>query len=240
MQGRLTGSPEYLKAAAYVVEQFKALGLRPAGVDGTFYQPVHFTVQRVVAEKSEMALETAAGVEPLVLGTDAILGSRSGQISHLEAPLVFIGYGLHLPESNYDDFDTPGLSLKGKVVVYLNGGPADLPGPLKSFARTTPFLKALREAGCVGAIAIPTPKSMDFGWQRVASGASQPGMRLAETADEDAVAARHPALANDHGPMFTATFNPARSGEAVCRGAAYLLGDAGAGRTCRSRCRGSR
>jgi hypothetical protein len=40
MKGRLTGSEEYLKAAAYVVEKFKSDRLRPAGVDGTFYQPV--------------------------------------------------------------------------------------------------------------------------------------------------------------------------------------------------------
>ena len=90
----------------------------------------------------------------------------------VDAPLVFIGYGLHLPESKYDDFDSPGLpmsSLKGKVVVYINGGPADLPGPLKSYARTAPFAKALKDAGAIGAISIPTPKSMDFGWQRIAS-----------------------------------------------------------------------
>lgn len=39
MEGRLTGSPGYDRAAAYVVQQFKAMGLKPAGVDG-FYQPV--------------------------------------------------------------------------------------------------------------------------------------------------------------------------------------------------------
>jgi Zn-dependent M28 family amino/carboxypeptidase len=152
--------------------------------------------------------------EPLVLGDDAILGTRLPQPETIEAPLVFIGYGLHLPEAKYDDFDSPavpGASLKGKIVVYVNGGPAELPGPLKSFARTAPFLKALREAGAVGAISIPTPKSMDFGWQRVASSASQPGMRLAKTADGAEVAKRHPALADDHGELFTATFNPAQA-----------------------------
>src|SRR5260370_495889 len=82
---------------------------------------------------------------------------------------------------------------------------------LKSYARTAPFAKALRDAGAVGAISIPTPKSMDFGWQRVASGASQPGMRLAETPDAAAVAAKHPALADDHRAMFGATFNPAEA-----------------------------
>ena len=214
MKGRLTGSEEYLKAASYVVDQFKSFGLTPAGVDGTYYQPVHFDVQRVIASKSSMSLVVDGKATPLVLGEDAILGSRSAQMGKVNAPLVFIGYGLHLPESKYDDFNSaevPMAELKGKVVVYINGGPADLPGPLKSFARTSPFARALRDAGAVGSISIPTPKSMDFGWQRVASGASQPGMRLSVTPDADAVAARHPALADDHGAMFSATFNPAQA-----------------------------
>ena len=214
MKGRLTGSPEYLRAAEYVVEKFKSYGLQPAGVNGGYYQPVKFDVQRVVADKSSMGLVVDGKAEPLVLGTDAILGARSAQVGKVDAPLVFIGYGLHLPEAKYDDFDSaevPWKELKGKVVVYINGGPADLPGPLKSYARTAPFVKALRDAGAVGAISIPTPKSMDFGWQRVASGASQPGMRLAATPDAAAVAARHPALADDHGAMFAATFNPAEA-----------------------------
>lgn len=214
MRGRLTGSEEYLRAAAYVVDQFKSYGLEPAGVNGDFYQPVKFDVQRVLAEKSSMSLVVDGKVEPLTLGTDAVLGARSAQVDHVDAPLVFVGYGLHLPEAKYDDFDStsvPWKSLKGKIVVYINGGPADLPGPLKSYARTAPFAKALRDAGAVGVIAIPTPKSMDFGWQRVASGASQPGMRLAATPDAAAVAAKHPALADDHGAMFSATFNPAEA-----------------------------
>jgi Zn-dependent M28 family amino/carboxypeptidase len=214
MNGRLTGSEDYLRAAAYVVDQFKAYGLTPAGVDGGYYQPVHFDVQRVIASKSSMSLVVDGKATPLVLGEDAILGSRSAQVGKVDAPLVFLGYGLHLPESQYDDFNSaevPVSSLKGKIVVYINGGPADLPGALKSFARTSPFARALREAGAVGTISIPTPKSMDFGWQRVASSASQPGMRLSPAPDAEAVAAKHPALADEHRAMFSATFNPAQA-----------------------------
>ena len=214
MNGRLTGSEEYLKAAAYVVDQFKSYGLTPAGVDGTYYQPVHFDVQRVIASKSSMSLVVAGKMTPLVLGEDAILGSRSAQMGKVDAPLVFIGYGLHLPESKYDDFNSaevPTAELKGKIVVYINGGPGEISGALKSFARTSPFAKALRDAGVVGTISIPTPKSMDFGWQRVASGASQPGMRLSAAPDAAAVAEKHPALADDHGALFSATFNPAEA-----------------------------
>ena len=52
----------------------------------------------------------------------------------------------------------------------------DLPGPLKSFARTTPLQKALADSGAAGSITIPTPKSMDFPGDRVAANASRPGI----------------------------------------------------------------
>lgn len=214
MKGRLTGSDEYLKAAAYVVSEFKQWGLTPAGVNGSWYQPVHFDVERVIAEKSSMAL-VARGMEtPLVIGEDAVLSARMQQPSSIEAPLVFLGYGLNLPESGYDDFDSkelPRSALKGKIVVVVNGGPSDLPGPLKSYARTAPMIRAIRAAGAVGLISVPTPKSMDFGWQRVASSSSQPGMRLASAEGDMAVAQHHPALRDDHGELFIATFNPAQA-----------------------------
>ena len=219
MRGRLTGTDDYLRAAAYVVAQFKAMGLQPAGVDG-FYQPVGFDVTRVIAAKSSITLVTGcktcadAKETPLVLGHDAILGARGGQPKTVAAPLVFLGYGLHLPEAHYDDFDSaqvPFASLKGKIVVLINGGPADLAGALKSYARTAPLQKALSDAGVLGVINIPTPKSMDFGWDRVASSASQPGMRLAATPQDAAVAADHPALAEVRHTMFSATFNPAEA-----------------------------
>lgn len=213
MEGRITGSDAYLRAAKYVVSQFDAAKLQPAGVNG-FYQPVKFDVTRVIADKSSMALIVDGRNQPLVLGRDAILGARGMQPKSITAPLVFIGYGLHLPEAKYDDFDSrelPAASLKGKIVVYINGGPGDLPGPLKSFARTSPLQKALADVGAVGSISIPTPKSMDFPWDRVASNASQPGMRLAADPKDAAVAARHPALADIHRVMFSAQFNPAEA-----------------------------
>ena len=210
MQGRLTGSDDYLRAAEYVVEQFKTYGLQPAGVNG-FYQPVEFDVTRVLAEKSAVSLVVGGKETPLVLGKDAVLGARGSQPTAVDAPLVFLGYGLHLPEAKYDDFDSaevPYASLKGKIVVYINGGPGDLPGALKSYARTAPLAKALADAGVIGSIAIPTPKSMDFGWERVASGASQPGMRLAAGPKDAEVAKQHPALAEIRHTMFSASFNP--------------------------------
>jgi len=214
MRGRLTGTPDYMRAAAYVVGKFRSYGLAPAGVGGSYYQPVHFIEQWVDAGKSSASLVVDGQTETLALGQDAVLSSRSPEPKTVDAGLVFIGYGLHLPESGYDDFNSaevPAASLRGKIVVVINGGPADLPGALKSYARTAPMRRAMREAGVVGIVAIPTPKSMDFGWDRIASSASQPGMWLAPEAGDAEVARRHPALEDDHEPLFAATFNPAQA-----------------------------
>ncbi len=225
-QGRLTGSEGYLIAARYVVSQFDAARLQPAGVNG-FYQPVKFDVTRVEAEKSSMSLIVNGHTEALVVLRDATLSARAIQPKTITAPLVFIGYGLHLPEAKYDDFDSPGMplsSLKGKIVVYINGGPADLPGPLKSFARTSPLQKALVDAGAAGSISIATPKSMDFPWDRVAANAGQPGMRLAPTPTDAAIASKHPALADQHAIMFSAAFNPAEA-EKLFAGTGHTFAD---------------
>ncbi len=196
LQGRLTGTASYLEAATYVAERFKEYGLEPAGTSG-YFQPVRFEVQRVMAAQSSLALVRDGREEPLALGRDALLGSREPQPREIAAPLEFVGYALHLPEAGYDDL--AGQDLHGKVVVYLNGGPRNLAGALKSHARAAQeFGKALERAGAVGSIGIPNPKSMDIPWQRMALSASQPGMRIAESELQDT-----------HGTMFTATFNPA-------------------------------
>jgi Zn-dependent M28 family amino/carboxypeptidase len=196
LQGRLTGTPGYLEAATYVAERFKDYGLAPAGTSG-YFQPVRFEVQRVVAAESSLALVRDGRDEPLGLGRDALLGSREPQPGEVTAPLEFVGYALHLPEAGYDDL--AGRDLHGKVVVYLNGGPRHLAGALKSHARAAQeFGRALEQAGALGSIGIPNPKSMDIPWQRMALSASQPGMRIAESELQDT-----------HGPMFSAIFNPA-------------------------------
>src|SRR5580700_6082558 len=46
MEGRLTGSAGYMRAAAYVISRFKAEGLRPAGTAG-FMQQVMFEQQLI-------------------------------------------------------------------------------------------------------------------------------------------------------------------------------------------------
>src|SRR5215213_5284922 len=55
MEGRLTGTAGYQRAADYVVSQLKEMGLEPAGTEG-FFQPVAFEEQYVDAAGSSAAL----------------------------------------------------------------------------------------------------------------------------------------------------------------------------------------
>ncbi len=68
----------------------------------------------------------------------------------VDAPLVFAGYGLSIPEAGHDDF--AGLDVRGKIVVVLSGGPADISGALKSDARSN-RAKLLAARGALGMIA---------------------------------------------------------------------------------------
>jgi Zn-dependent M28 family amino/carboxypeptidase len=178
MEGRETGSAGLRKAQAYIVEQLTKAGLQPAGVNG-FYQPVKL-VQREIDEKnSSAALVHDGKAEPLVLGEDAFFSTRVDLASdEITAPLVFVGYGLRIPEKSFDDL--AGLDLHGKIVVYLAGSPADVPGALASHYQTpVERWKALKAAGAIGIVSIPNPASMDIPWSRMSLNRAHPSMDLA-------------------------------------------------------------
>ena len=120
MEGRNTGSPAHKRAAEYVAAQFKKAGLEPAGVGG-YIQPVAFKTRRIVEAKSSLALVTNGKTEPLTLGEDANISMRVDPAPSVDAPLVFVGYGLNIPERNINDF--AGVNLKGAVVVYISATP---------------------------------------------------------------------------------------------------------------------
>src|SRR5205823_5474706 len=107
------------------------------------------------------------------------ISSRSTRATvSLEAPLVFVGYGLKIPEKNLDEL--AGLDLIGKVVVYLAGSPADIPSALASNYQTAgERWKSLDAAGVAGVITIFNPASMDIPWSRISANRNEPSMDLA-------------------------------------------------------------
>jgi hypothetical protein len=175
-EGRDVGSPGFEKAAAYMADQFRAVGLQPAGVDG-YRQPMDFDVVRIDETRCSLDLLRDGRVEPVKLGDDAALGVNSHAVENVEAAAVFVGFGLAVPELNYDDL--AGQDVKGKIAVFVTGGPADMPGPIKAhFQSGEERRKELLKAGVIGTIAIPNPKSAEVPWSRVAAARFQPRMEL--------------------------------------------------------------
>jgi Zn-dependent M28 family amino/carboxypeptidase len=198
MRGRETGSPEHRKAADYVATQFKAAGLEPAGTDG-FLQPVAFTSRRIVEAQSSLALVAGGKASPVALGDAAVFGLRIDPAPSVDAPLVFAGHGLQIPEVSHDDF--AGLDVRGKVIVHLQGAPANVPGALAAHYQHAAQRAALvRRLGALGFITIPNPKSMDIPWERSSPNRLNPAMTLAD-----------PAMNDTAGQRVSITFNPARA-----------------------------
>src|SRR5262245_32866298 len=120
MEGRNTGSAGHKRAAEYVAAQFQKAALEPAGVGG-FIQPVKFNTRRIDESKSGLALVKDGAEDKLTLGEDANISMRVDPAATLEAPLVFVGYGLKIPERSIDDF--AGVPLNGAVVVHIAATP---------------------------------------------------------------------------------------------------------------------
>jgi Zn-dependent M28 family amino/carboxypeptidase len=176
LEGRDTGSRGEREAQKYAVEQLKAAGAEPAGVNG-FYQPVKFVSRQIVEKDCSLALVHDGKREPLALGEDAIISTRVMPAPEVEAPLVFVGYGLKVPENNYDDF--AGIDVRGKIIVIFSGSPAEIPGALASHYQTAAERwKVLRAAGAVGIVSLINPASMDIPWSRIALNRSHPSMDL--------------------------------------------------------------
>src|SRR5438477_11894616 len=69
MEGRDTGSEGHRRAAAYVADQMKKSGLKPAGTDG-YFQLIKFNTRKIDESQSSMALVRDGIAETLTLGED--------------------------------------------------------------------------------------------------------------------------------------------------------------------------
>jgi len=198
LEGRDTGSPGFEKAADYMIEQFRSAGLQPAGVHG-FRQPLGLDVVRIDETHSSLDLLRDGKVEPVKLGDEATLGITPHAAENVEAEAVFVGYGLTVPELHYDDL--AGQDLQGKIAVFITGGPADMPGPIKAHYQSGEERRRnMVKAGIIGTIAIPNPKSAEVPWSRIAASRFQPRMEL-----------RDPGAGVAPPYQVTITFNPARA-----------------------------
>ena len=157
LEGRNIGAPGYDKAADYVERQFQSIGLQPAGTAG-FRQPVTLESRQLAPDQSQLALVRDGREAPLAVGPDAALSARGELDGSIEAPMVFVGYGLSIPEAGWDDF--AGLDLHGRVAVYINAfPPATVSDNVRSHVNTADERwLALKRAGAIGVAIIAAPR----------------------------------------------------------------------------------
>jgi hypothetical protein len=198
MEGRNTGSDGHRRAAQYVAGAFERAGLKPAGTSG-YFQPVMLSVRSIDEPASSLELVRGGEAAPMTLGEDASFNLRVELAPHVDAPAVFVGHGLVIPEIHLDEL--AGLDLKGKIAVYINGGPKSIPSELKAhYSSAGERWKAYQKAGAIGIAAIPNPKSMDIPWDRAKLARLNPTMSLTDKKLDDTM-----------GLQFAVTVNPANA-----------------------------
>ncbi len=159
LQGRAPGTAGYDIAAAYVATQMESMGLKPAGVNGTWFQQVPLRKFSIVPEKSSLELLRDGKAETLIFNTDYVaVGDPINAETMLEAPLVFVGYGITAPEMGHDDY--AGIDVKRKAILMLDGAPESFPSVQRAYYSS--FDNKARDAvahGAVGMFAMLTPEA---------------------------------------------------------------------------------
>jgi len=115
-EGRGPGTPGEEKTVTWLVERFKALGLEPGGENGSFIQKVPMIRTRITG--GTMGFGDMAAVQGKTISVTTV---HPPERIAIDAPMVFVGYGVHAPEAGWDDYK--GVDLKGKVAIYLINDP---------------------------------------------------------------------------------------------------------------------
>lgn len=141
MQGRGTMQPGGDKAANWIADRFKLLGLKPLGDKGSYLQKIDF---KEIAPQAEMSL--TVGDQTLAHGSDFALVPQNNGNKEVSGEMVFIAYGIQAKSINRDDLD--GVSIQGKIVVMLEGPPLNIPNDAwKSQNASMLFTQAIIQQG---------------------------------------------------------------------------------------------
>ena len=175
-EGRGPGSRAEDLTITYIINRFKAAGLKP-GNKGSWLQDVP-TVD--IAAKNADGLTVNAGGQKLHFdfGSDMVVGSYrvTPQTRIKDAPLVFVGYGINAPELGWNDY--AGVDMKGKIAVILVNDPdyetADESGLFKGrrmtyYGRWTYKFEEAARQGAAGALIVHDTFPAAYGWQVVNS-----------------------------------------------------------------------
>ena len=177
-EGRGPATAGETRTVAYIVERMKAAGLQPGGpaVSGKrgWTQDVPL-LKADIAGTPRLSMTVGGIARPLSQGTEiAVRAALTGQtrVAIHDAPLVFVGYGVHAPERNWDDFK--GVDLHGKIMVVLvndpdfEGGEGDFGGKAMTFyGRWTYKYEEAARQGAAGVLVVHEYAPASYGWPTV-------------------------------------------------------------------------
>ncbi len=130
LEGRGPGKRGAELAAEYIATEFALNGLKPAGDGGTYFQKVDLYAVHTDEAATKFTLVPQKGATsgqpiPLMYNTDFVTKDERGvATADIDAPIVFVGYGINAPEYGWNDY--AGVDVKGKVLlVIVNEPPSD-------------------------------------------------------------------------------------------------------------------
>src|SRR5215470_10879777 len=192
LEGRGTGARGGEIAAKYIAAQMEELGLKGAGENGSFFQPV--SLVGVKADpNTTLTISCASGSESFKFADDfvAFTGAQTESVD-VDADLVFVGYGIEAPEQRWNDYKGDAADYRGKILVMLvNDPPATKEEPnlfggkaLTYYGRWTYKYEEAARRGAVGAILLHTSESAGYPWSVVRTSNGSWRFDIARTAGD--------------------------------------------------------
>lgn len=181
MEGREAGTAGFRKAADYLADRYRAIGLESMDSTGTYMQDIEFFETRLDLESTSVSFSSEQGRLEMTLRDDYVMrGSYGPAHQSVTAALVFVGHGITAPEYGHDDF--AGVAVSGKILVVLSGAPPHFDTDQRAFYSSRSGKAALAvKLGVVGTIAIRTPVDQArTPWSRFLPGLGTAGMRWLE------------------------------------------------------------
>jgi Zn-dependent M28 family amino/carboxypeptidase len=173
LEGRGPGLRGSEIAAKYLATEFALYGLKPGGDNGTYLQQIDFVGMKVNAPKTSFSLVPKQGSEmALRYGEDyTVTNQKLTRDVDIDAPIVFVGYGVDAPEFGWNDY--AGMDVKGKVILCIVGDPPSHDpkffggDALTYYGRWTYKFEEAARRGAVGALIIHRTDLASYGWDVV-------------------------------------------------------------------------
>jgi hypothetical protein len=146
LKGRAPGSEGYQMAVDYVIDQLKAVNVKPAGENNTWLQKVRLRKAFIKNASLSITGQTSVAALPrsFIIYPNPVVDTVK-----VSAGLVFAGYGISEPALGYDDY--AGIDVKGKVVIVMRGSPEKFSSSVAAHVmNSTQILKVAAEHGAVG------------------------------------------------------------------------------------------